>query len=145
MDKTKNRFFIRVVDKKSDEVRLPLCKKRTVLRAFFRLMLGTYDYMEIVNEAYLDNKESTIKKDKSGNLVRGFSGGTKRQQMYGEVHNEKVYKFKEGLYDPETNEGYVSKEYGLTIQPFCEEQLDNTMTLIELMNEDDLDYDDLGE
>jgi len=137
MDKTKDRFFIRMVDKKSDETRLPLCKKRTVLRAFFRLILGTYEYMEIVNEAYLDNKESKIKKDKSGNLVRGF-GKTKRQEMYGEVHNHMVYQFKEGLADPETNEGYFSKEKHLKIQPFDEEQLDDTMTLIELMNEDKL-------
>jgi len=137
MDKTKDRFFIRMVDKKSDETRLPLCKKRTVLRAFFRLILGTYEYMEIVNEAYLDNKESKIKKDKSGNLVRGM-GKTKRQEMYGEVHNHMVYEFKEGISDPETNEGYFSKENHLKIQPFDEEQLDNTMTLIELMNEDKL-------
>ena len=81
MDKTKDRFFVRMVDKKSEEVRLPLCKKRTVLRAFFRLILGTYEYMEIVNEAFLDNKVSKIKKDKSGNLVRGL-GNTKRQEMY---------------------------------------------------------------
>ena len=110
MDKTKDRFFVRMVDKKSDEVRLPLCKKRTVLRAFFRLILGTYEYMEIVNEAFLDNKVSKIKKDKSGNLVRGL-GNTKRQEMYGEVHNHLVYQFKEGIEDPETNEGYYSKQH----------------------------------
>ena len=137
MDKTKDRFFVRMVDKKSEEVRLPLCKKRTVLRAFFRLILGTYEYMEIVNEAFLDNKVSKIKKDKSGNLVRGL-GETKRQEMYGKVHNNMVYKFKEGIEDPETNEGYYSEQHHLKIQPFDEEQLDDTMTLIELMNEDKL-------
>ena len=137
MDKTKDRFFVRMVDKKSEEVRLPLCKKRTVLRAFFRLILGTYEYMEIVNEAFLDNKVSKIKKDKSGNLVRGL-GNTKRQEMYGMVHNDMVYQFKEGIDDPETNEGYYSKQFHLKIQPFDEEQLDDTMTLIELMNEDKL-------
>ena len=58
--------------------------------------------------------------------------------MYGEVHNDMVYQFKEGIDDPETNEGYYSKQFHLKIQPFDEEQLDDTMTLIELMNEDKL-------
>ena len=138
MDKTKDRFYIRMVDKKSDEIRLPLCKKRTLLRAFFRLVLGTYEYMEIVNEAYLDKKVSKVKRDKTGNLVRGF-GKTKRQEMFGSQHNKEVYEFQEGLYDPESNEGYSSEQYGLKISPFDEEQLDNTMTLIEAINEDKWD------
>ena len=138
MDKTKDRFYVRVVDTQSDETRLPLCKKRTVLRAFFRLLLGSYNYMEIVNEAYLDKKVSNLKKDKKGNLVRGF-GTTRRQEYFGEDHNQIIYEFKEGISDPETNEGYVSTQNGLKISPFNEQQLDDTMTLIELMNENELD------
>lgn len=138
MDSLKNRYYIRFIDEKSKEVRLPLTKKRTVIRCIFHFILGKYEYVEVVNEAYLDKRNSGIKRDKNGNLVRGFSE-TKRQKWYGDIHDDEVNKFKEGLYDPESNEGYNYQANGISIKPFDEEQLDNIMTAIELINEDNFD------
>ena len=107
------------------------------MRVFFRLVLGNVDYIEIINEAYLDKRVSKMKKDKNGNLVRGFSE-SRRQELFGTIHDEEINKFREGLGDPETSEGYTSPYGGLSIKPMDEDLLDDTMTLIEYMNEDKL-------
>ena len=112
-------------------------KKRTVMRCFFQFLLGRYEYIEICNEAYLDRRQSSTKRDKNGTLVRGFSG-TVRQNWYGISHDQKVNQFKEGLYDPENSKGYKGKEE-VGISPFDEEQLDDIMTAIEMINDDTFD------
>ena len=58
MDSLKNRYFVRFIDKQSKEAKLPLMKKRTVMRCFFQFLLGRYEYIEICNEAYLDRRQS---------------------------------------------------------------------------------------
>ena len=137
MDSLKNRYFVRFIDKQSKEAKLPLMKKRTVMRCFFQFLLGRYEYIEICNEAYLDRRQSSTKRDKNGTLVRGFSG-TVRQNWYGISHDQKVNQFKEGLYDPENSKGYKGKEE-VGISPFNEGQLDDIMTAIEMINDDTFD------
>ncbi len=136
MDSTKDRFFVRFNSKKSTQAavnqELPLCKKRTVLRLFFQLLLGDFDYMEVYNEGYL-NKKSFTKEKVDGVTVRG-KGKTMRAKMHGEFFDDSVRKFEEGLYDPETREGYECVNQ--TIKPFDEEGLDNCMSLIEYINDE---------
>ena len=57
-------------------------------------------------------------------------------KKYGITLNQLEERVKEGIEDPETNEGYYSKQHHLKIQPFDDAQLDDTMSLIELINED---------
>ena len=139
MDKTKDRYYVRFVEK-TKETRLPLCKARTVMRVFFRCLLGSVEYLEIINEAYLDKRVSKMKRDKNGNLVRGFSE-SRRQELFGTIHDTEINQFREGLSDPETSEGYTSPYGGLSIQPMDEDLLVDTMSLIELINEDRLKED----
>ena len=139
MDKTKDRYYVRFVEK-TKETRLPLCKARTVMRVFFRCLLGSVEYLEIINEAYLDKRVSKMKKDKNGNLVRGFSE-SRRQEMFGKLHDQEINAFREGLNDPETSKGYKSPYGSLIIKPMDEDLLDDTMSLIELINEDRLQDD----
>ena len=89
MDKTKDRYYVRFVEK-TKETRLPLCKARTVMRVFFRCLLGSVEYLEIINEAYLDKRVSKMKKDKNGNLVRGFSE-SRRQELFGTILMKETY------------------------------------------------------
>ena len=132
MDSLKNRYYIRFLDE-GKEYRLPLSKGRTVLRVIFRMFFGDIQYMEIANEAYLDKRVFKKKKDKNGNLVRGY-GDSKRIELFGKSHERQINEFREGLSDPETKEGYETPY--LTIRPFTEEQLDDCMTFIEEVSAD---------
>ena len=132
MDSLKDRYFIRFIED-GKEYRFPLCKGRTILRIVFGMFFGRFQYVEIANESYLDKRSFKKKKDKDGNLVRGF-GDSKRVELFGNTHERTINKFREGLFDPETSEGYESKY--LTIRPFNEEQLDDCMTVIEEVSAD---------
>ena len=132
MDKIKHRYFVRYIEE-DKEYRLPFSKQRTVVRAFFQLLFGNFQYMEIVNEAYLDKRVFKKKRDKLGNLVRGY-GETKRQEWFGKEHEQRMNQFREGLFDPETKIGYEGS--GITIKPLEEEQLDDCFYVLKQINED---------
>ena len=102
MDSLKDRYFIRFIED-GKEYRFPLCKGRTILRIVFGMFFGRFQYVEIANESYLDKRSFKKKKDKDGNLVRGF-GDSKRVELFGKTHERTINKFREGLFDPETSE-----------------------------------------
>ena len=137
MDSLKNRFFIRFTS--SEQVNgggqnaqtLPLAKKRTVMMLFFQFMLGQFEYLEIYNEAYL-GKKTFHKEVIDGISTRGKSKSL-RQTFRDSQYESQVTKFQEGLYDPETKEGYQLTNQ--TIKPMDEEMLDNPMSLIEYITD----------
>ena len=98
---------------------------------FFQFLLGQFEYLEIYNESYLGRK--TFHKEVIDGISTRGKAKSLRQTFRDEQYESQVNKFLEGQYDPETKEGYLTDNQ--TIKPLDEDMLDNTMSLIEYIND----------
>jgi len=140
MDKLKDRYFIRLRHQGEElPERLPLANRETLFRVFIHFLFGKINSLEVWNEKYFDRKVMAKPERINGKLIRK-NGITLRQKTLeggvsigSAVYDQLANQFREGLYDPESKDGYTNETSN--ISRFTEEQFDDAMELLTLIHE----------
>ena len=138
METLKDRYFIRLYHEgKSIPERLPLANKQTLLRVFIHFLFGKINSLEVFNEEYFDKRVMENERV-NGKLVRKH-GQTMRQKVIGyeddrgATWDNFATRFREGLYDPETDMGYGGETS--SVERLTDSQFEDAIELFTLIQE----------